>query len=415
MPRSLHTLSHASVKSLSKPGRYSDGGGLYLQIRETGTKSWVFAWKEGGKRTVMGLGPWPAVSLADARKKAEECRKHRAAGLDPLKESRKEQTPTFRDAVAMFLDDDRLNTWKNAKHRAQWQMTLGKAYCSTILDLSVDQVGRDEVLLVLKPIWLAKAETAKRIMGRIERVLAFAEAKGWRPEGKNPAQWKNGLDAILTKRVKLTRGHHRALPFADIPAFMASLKQRTGTAALALEFLILTAARSGEAVGARWDEIDFERKLWTVPAVRMKAGKPHTVPLSLRALEILEHMARNRSGEFVFPGQIQAKASTGGIGAATKRQRKPVSAASMEMLLRRMDVKGIATIHGFRSSFRDWAGDHTEFPREVAEQALAHTIGGTEGAYRRGTAIEKRRRLMDAWADYCGGAEAGGKVIKLAI
>lgn len=403
-------LTYAAVKAASKSGRHSDGGGLYLQVSPSGTKSWLFMWKKDGKRTAMGLGPWPAISLAEARQKAEDCRSLVAKGLDPLAERGKEKTPTFRDAVAQYLDPQRLASWRNAKHRAQWQMTLGPAYCSAILDMPTDRIGAEEVLRVLKPIWQAKAETASRIRGRIEALLAFAEAKRWRPEGRNPAQWKNGLDAILPKQGKLTRGHHRALPYADLPSFMVGLRQRTGTAAMALEFTILTAARSGEAVGARWNEIDLDRKLWTVPKERMKAGKPHTVPLSARAVEILAQMAAHKVSEFVFPGQRQNRASHSG----GKRPHKPVSAASMEMLLRRMDVKDTATIHGFRSTFRDWAGDETDFPREVIEQALAHTVQGVEGAYRRGMAIDKRRKLMDTWANFCGGDVGAGKVAPFA-
>lgn len=404
MTRSLHKLSATGVKNETRSGRHGDGGGLALQVSRSGSRSWIFMWKDGGKRTVMGLGAYPAVSLADARAKAEECRKQIAKGLNPLAESRREDAPTFAVAVERFLDDQRLAAWRNEKHKAQWKMTLGKAYCAAILEKKVDEIGAAEVIKVLKPVWQTKAETASRLRGRIERVLAFAEAKGWRPEGKNPAQWKNGLDAILPQRRKLTRGHHRAMTYAELPAFIAKLKTSVGVAPRALEFLILTAARSGEAIGARWEEIDMERKVWTVPAERMKAGRDHSVPLSPRAMEILKLMASSREqrNDFVFPGQRRRKA----VG---EKPLKPISPASMEMLLRRMEMKNVATIHGFRSSFRDWAGDETHFPREVAEAALAHTIQGVEAAYRRATALEKRRKLMEAWADFVNGNKGDDK------
>ncbi|MFS8115197.1 integrase arm-type DNA-binding domain-containing protein [Rhizobium jaguaris] len=407
MARNTNKLSATGVKYETRSGRHGDGAGLYLQVSESGSRSWIFMWKDGGKRTVMGLGAYPTVSLADARDKATECRQQIARGLNPLAESRREAAPTFAVVVDRYLDDDRLAAWRNDKHKAQWKMTLGKAYCAAILDTKVDEIGTAEVVKVLKPVWQTKAETASRIRGRIERVLAFAEAKGWRQEGKNPAQWKNGLDAILPQRKKLTRGHHRAMTHAGLPAFVETLKASVGVAPRALEFLILTAARSGEAVGARWGEIDFEGKVWTIPAERMKAGREHSVPLSPRAMEILALMAstREQGNDFVFPGQRRKKA-------AGEKPLKPISAASMEMLLRRLEIKNVATIHGFRSSFRDWAGDETHFPREIAEAALAHTLQGVEAAYRRGTALGKRRKLMEAWANYLNSDTT--KVVKIA-
>ncbi|WP_331372881.1 tyrosine-type recombinase/integrase [Sinorhizobium chiapasense] len=401
MARPLHKLTPNGVKYETRPGRHSDGGGLYLQVAPTGSRSWIYMFKIGNKRTAVGLGGYPTLSLADARAKAEVCRKWLAHGLNPLTESRKEAAPPFRVAVERFLDAERLSTWKNSKHRDQWSMTLGESYCKSILDKPVDEIGTAEVLAVLKPVWSSKSETASRLRGRIERVLAFAEAQGWR-EGKNPAQWRGNLDAILPPRQKLTRGHHKALAYADVPAFMASLRDRIGVAARAMEFLVLTAARSGEVVGARWDEIDLKNRVWTVPASRMKAGREHRVPLSPRAVQILEAMAEVRRADhpYVFPGQ---------------KAKRPVSAASMEMLLRRLKAKTSTTCHGFRSSFRDWCGDATPFPREVAEAALAHAVGdATERAYRRSDALEKRRELMTLWADHIGGEDKGGKVIALA-
>jgi integrase len=389
MARNLNKLTATKVKSETRPGRHGDGGGLALQVSSTGSRSWVFMWKDRGKRTVMGLGAYPAVSLADAREKAAGCRKLLASGMNPLVETRREAVPTFAVAVELFLDEQRLAVWKNAKHRSQWSMTLGKAYCAPILEKQVNEIGTADVLKVLKPVWQSKAETASRLRGRIERVLAFAEAQGWRPEGKNPAQWKNGLDAILPPRKKLTRGHHRALPYAEVPVFMERLKSTVGVAAQALEFTILCATRSGETVNAQWSEIDLDRKVWTIPKERMKAGKEHRVPLSPRAMEIIELMAAARQNDFVFPGQ---------------KPKKPISAASIEMLLRRMKAKEATTIHGFRSSFRDWSGDCTPFPRELIEHALAHRVGdATETAYRRSDALERRRQVMNAWAEFIAG------------
>ncbi len=398
MARPTNKLTATEVKNETRPGRHSDGGGLFLQVKQTGSKAWVFMWKEGGKRTVMGLGSYPAVSLADAREKRDACNKQVAKGLNPLVESRRDAGPTFAVAVERFLDDQRLALWRNDKHKAQWKMTLGKAYCTAILDKKVDDIHTAEVLKVLKPVWQTRGETASRLRGRIERVLAFAEAQGWRPEGKNPAQWKNNLDAILPrrKRTAATRNHHRAMPYADMPEFVGKLRKSSGVASLALEFAILTAARSGEAFAARWDEVDFEKKLWTVPPERMKAGEQHEVPLSPRALEILTLMAslRQEDGyELVFPGQRSTKTRT--------EERPPVRSGAVDKLLARLKVAEIATTHGFRSSFRDWAGDETTFPREVAEAALAHAVGNTtERSYRRATALAKRRKLMEAWANY---------------
>ena len=393
----LNKLNDRMIRGLTKEGRHSDGGGLYLQVAPSGSRSWVYAWKVGAKRTVIGLGGYPAIGLAEAREIAAANRRMVAADLNPLTERRKtEAVPTFKEAVAQFLDGQRLASWRNLKHRDQWAMTLGPAYCAAILNLPINRIDPAAVLAVLKPIWTSKAETASRLRGRIERVLAFAEAQGWRPEGKNPAQWKNGLNAILPPRQRLQRGHHKALAHHDVPAFMQRLIALPGVSAMALRFIILTAARSGEAVGARWSEIDLSKKIWTVPKERMKAKREHRVPLPDAAVDILNMMMAVKSGDFVFPGQLH---------------NRPISAGSVEMLLRRMKAKGVTTIHGFRSSFRDWAGDATPFPRDLAEQALAHRVGdSTEQAYRRSDALEKRRKLMAAWAIYCDSGARGNVV-----
>jgi integrase len=273
--------------------------------------------------------------------------------------------------------------WRNQKHKKQWEMTLRK-YAVPLRPLPVNKITTDDVLSVLKPIWNSKCETASKLRGRIERVLDAAKAQGLR-SGENPARWRGHLDQLLPKRPRRTRGHHAAMPYADVPAFMAKLRARDATAALALEFAILTAARSGEVFGARWDEFDMNGAQWTVPAGRMKAEVEHDVPPSSRALAIVKKMRESRSGDFVFPGG---------------RPGKPLSTTAFQRLLRRMKIAG-ATAHGFRSAFRDWAGDRTDHPRDVVEAALAHVIQNkAEAAYRRSTAIEKRRTLMNHWAAY---------------
>jgi len=274
--------------------------------------------------------------------------------------------------------------FRNEKHKAQWKSTL-ESYAAPLRAKPVDTIGTDDVLAVLKPIWTTKAETASRVRGRIEKVLDAAKAKGFR-DGGNPARWRGHLDHLLPRPSKLARGHHAAMPYEDVAAFIAKLRKREATSALALELCILTAARSGEILGMRWSEIDLDKKVWTVPADRMKAGREHRVPLSPRAIAILRQLEEPKAGEFVFPGQAR---------------KKPLSNMAMEMVLRRMKIEE-ATVHGFRSSFRDWAGNVSSFPREIVETALAHVIGDkAEQAYRRSDALEKRCKLMEAWAAYC--------------
>jgi integrase len=275
-------------------------------------------------------------------------------------------------------------SWRNGKHAAQWKMTL-QEYAAPLRRLPVDKITTDDVLSVLKPFWNDKPETASRLRGRIERVLDAAKAQGLR-SGENPARWRGHLDQLLPKRQQLTRGHHPAMSYTDVPAFVADLQARQATAASALEVAVLTAARSGEVLGARWVEFDLDRAVWTVPATRMKAGREHRVPLSPRALKIVKAMQDTRNGDFVFPGH---------------RPGRPLSVMALEMVLRRMKIKD-ATVHGFRSAFRDWAAECTNFPNEVCEAALAHVIENkAEAAYRRGDLFDKRRKLMEAWAAYC--------------
>jgi integrase len=333
------------------------------------------------------------VTLAEARAAAVAQRKLVAAGVNPIEAKRRAAAqdaarPTF-GQVADALIASKSVEWRNAKHRAQWASTL-QTYAAPLRSQSVDQIDTEAVLAVLKPIWQQKPETASRLRGRIEAVLDAAKAQGHR-SGENPAAWRGHLAHLLPKRGTLTRGHHAAMAYKDVPAFIGRLREREALAATALELCILTATRSGEVLGARWGEFDLAAKVWTVPAARMKAAREHRIPLSDRALAILEELANARTGEFVFPG---------------RRADRPLSGMAMEMCLRRMQLDDI-TVHGFRSAFRDWVGNETQFPREVAEAALAHVVGDkAEQAYRRGDALEKRRTLMAAWATFCGPPKA---------
>jgi integrase len=393
MALKLNRLNARRIATITKPGRHADGGGLYLYVDASRAKRWRFVFRKDGRKREMGFGGLDTVSLGLARELAAEARKTVALGGDPIlrRSTAKMTVPTFGKFADQFLETKNPG-WRNAKHRYQWAMSLGQ-YAASLRAKPLDVINTEDVLEVLKPIWSTKSETASRIRGRIEQVLDAARAAGHR-SGENPARWKGHLDQLLPRRRKLARGHHPAMPYGDVPAFMEALRKRTEGAAAALEFLILTATRTGETIYARWSEIDLEVRLWTIPKARMKANRDHRVPLSGRALAILEKAARRRCGtdgdEYVFPGQ---------------RRGRPLSNMVFAMLLRRAGV-GHVTAHGFRSSFRDWAGDRTHFPREVAEAALAHAVGDeTEVAYRRGDALEKRRRLMDAWSEFLEGGK----------
>jgi integrase len=393
MARTRNKLTARAVATLSEPGKHSDGGGLYLRIGGDGgsvRRRWIFRFVWRDRTREMGLGGYPEVSLADARKARDVAEKFVQAGQDPItarEDARRAQIgkPTF-GQMADALIEAKGPEWRNDKHRAQWKMTLEK-YAAPLRSRPVDEIDTDAVLSVLQPLWRSKAETASRLRGRIETVIDAARAKGHIPRNEaNPARWRGHLDKLLPKLGKLARGHHAALPYGRLPTFVADLRAREAMAAAALEFCILTAARSGEVYGARWGEIDFENRLWIVPAARMKAAREHRVPLSARAVDILQRLNEARTGDFVFPGRTPSK---------------PLSGMAMEMLLRRMNMDDV-TVHGFRSAFRDWAGNETDFARELAEAALAHVIGDkAEQAYRRGDALEKRRALMEAWATWC--------------
>ncbi len=392
MARARNKLNTKVAAALSEPGRHSDGGGLYLAIDGLGAamrRRWIFLYPWAGKRREMGLGAYPVVSLAEARRARDEAERMLRCGRDPIAardEARRALAgkPTFAE-VADALIAAKEAEWRNEKHRSQWRSSLDND-AAALREKRVDEIDTAAVLEVLKPVWAAKPETGSRLRQRIEAVLDAAKAQGHRT-GENPAAWRGHLAHLLPKRTALSRGHHAAMAYDDVPAFIEKLRahQQTSTAAMALEFLILTAARSGEVYGATWPEIDLEAKVWTVPADRMKAGREHRVPLSDRAVALLKPLSENKTGDLVFIG----------------RRKDRLSHVAMAKVLARLGVEN-ATPHGFRSAFRDWAGNETHFAREVAEAALAHVVGdAAEQAYRRGDALDKRRKLMEAWAGYC--------------
>lgn len=418
MPKKLsNALTSLEVKA-NGPGRYADGGGLYLRVKDTGVRSWVFRYSFGGSTRELGLGSagTGGVSLADARDVAAALRLKVKAGVDPLAEraeaeakalvaaqAAKVAATTFKDVAEAYIKANEAG-WRNDKHRSQWKNTLKSYVYPVIGDLPVSEVATAHVLQILEPIWKDKAETASRLRGRIETVLDAAKARGYR-EGENPARWRGHIAQILPARSRLSRGHHPALPHERVAEFVADLRSRRSTSALALEFTILTAARTGETINGEWTEVDLEKGVWVIPASKMKAAKEHRVPLSARAVEILRG-TKALGSKYLFPSDGGGK----------------LSGMAMLMIVRRMhpaavergsagylDARQARTIspHGFRSTFRDWADEHTAYPHEMKEMALAHAIGNkAEAAYRRGDLFEKRRRMMDDWADYCATIEA---------
>lgn len=393
MARKAKELSALEISRLSAPGHQAVGGvsGLYLYINETGTRSWVLRTMVGDKRRHMGLGGYPDVTLAQVREKARTARDAIEHGLDPIAQRKATRSKvraqqasekTFEQAAKGYLEVHG-DTWKNAKHRAQWVATLETYAYPVMGKLMVCDVAQEHVLATLEPIWRSKNETASRLRGRIESVLDWATVRKYRT-GENPARWKGHLDKLLPAPGKVQKvTHHRAVPVAQMPCFMTKLRQRDGIAARALEFAIFCAARSGEVRGSKWSEVDFNAAVWTVPAERMKSGKEHRVPLSSPAIELLKALPKLKNSEFLFP------APRGG----------QLSDMALTALMRRMAVDAVP--HGFRSTFRDWAGERTNYPREIAEQALAHVLENkVEAAYRRGDALEKRRDMMEQWARF---------------
>ncbi|MGO9048968.1 MAG: tyrosine-type recombinase/integrase [Xanthobacteraceae bacterium] len=389
MARKINRLNARAAATITKHGRHADGGGLYLSISPNGGRRWVFLYRWHGKPTEIGFGSARDVALARARELASQARANLADGINPKVARRPSGGATFGECADRVIEAMR-PSWRNRKHAAQWEMTL-RDYAAPLRRLPVDKITTDDVLSVLKPLWNDKPETATRLRSRIERVLDAAKAQGLRI-GENPARWRGHLDQLLPKRQRLTRDHHAAMNYADLPAFTSDLRKREATTARALEFAILTAARSGEVLGARWEEFELDRAEWTVPGERMKGGREHRVPLSRRALKILSSMQEARVNDFVFAGQYPGR---------------PLSMTSLLKLLRRMKIED-ATVHGFRSAFRDWAAECTNFSNEVCEAALAHAVGNkVEAAYRRGDLFDKRRKLMEAWAAYCAAPKSG--------
>jgi len=381
------------IVKTTKPGLYGDGNGLYLQITIAGVKSWMFRYMLAGKARGMGLGPVHTIGLAEARAKALDCRRLLLDGIDPLDAKtakRAEQkiadakNVTFEECAKAYIDAHRTG-WKNAKHADQWTNTLTTYAYPVFKSLPVATVDTTLVMKVLEPIWTTKTETATRVRGRIESILDWATVRGYRA-GENPARLKGHLDTLLPRRSRVqTVKHHPALPYAELPKFMKALHAEDGIAALALKLLILTATRTNEVIGATWPEFKLDEGIWVIPAERMKMRKEHRVPLSTAAVELVKAQEKVKQGDYVFPGG---------------RNKKPLSNMAMLQLLERMKRDDI-TVHGFRSTFRDWAGETTHYPREVCEAALAHGIKDkAEAAYARGDLFEKRRALMQDWAAY---------------
>lgn len=406
MPKKARELSAVEVRRLDRPGLHAVGGvaGLHLQVKDTGARSWILRAMVGSQRRDIGLGGFPDVPLADARDKARAARELIAQGIDPAEQKKankaalmaaEAKTITFNECARRFLAS-KTKEFANPKHAAQWKTTL-ETYASPFIGkLAVDKIEMAHLVQVLTPIWDSKTETASRVRGRIESVLSWATVSGFRA-GDNPARWKGGLDIVLPRPTKITKvKHHTALPWQEVPAFMPELRKVEGMGARALEFAILTAARSGEVRGATWGEFDLALKLWTIPAERMKAKKPHRVPLNDAAMKLLAALPRLDGCNFVFPS------ARGGM----------LSDATMSAALKRMKVDAVP--HGFRSSFKDWARSSTRFPDEVSELALAHvSTDATRAAYARDELLPQRTKLMEAWAQFIDTPAKAGKVLTM--
>jgi integrase len=398
MAQKIQRLTALAVSRVSKPGLYADGAGLYLRVGRGGSKSWAFRYMLKGKPREMGFGGLNKVSLADARKKAGDARLLLSEGRDPLTERKAEETQrvaagklaaarsmTFDKCADAYINAHEIS-WKNEKHRQQWRNTLTTYVSPVFGSVPVQDVDTDHIMKAIEPIWKTKTETARRVRGRIEVILDWAKVRGYRT-GENRARWRGHLNHLLPARSNVRAvKHHAALPYAEVPTFMKELREIEGTAAVPLEFLILTVARTGEVIYARRSEVDLKNHVWTVPAERMKGRREHRVPLSAAAIAALKRM-NGSEGIYLFPGRTP---------------NTPLSNMALLMTLGRMN-RGEIKSHGFGSTFRDWAAERTNFPSEVVEMALAHAVAGkTEAAYRRGDLFDKRCRLMDAWAEYCG-------------
>ena len=411
MARKLGVLQIEKIIKQGKKGAYSAGGGLYLSISKSKTASWLFRYTFNGKARWKGLGPYNSVnSLKKMARKAEECKAMLSDGIDPIEYERdRKAATTGKNAEAQreaMLDqmtfsrcaEDYIETkksgWKNKKHAQQWQNTLTTYAFPIIGDMPVNQIDNTHVLAILTPIWTTKTETATRIRNRIELVLSYAAALKYRSK-ENPALWRGNLDLLLPKpgdlmKVKGGARHHPALPYDDMPHFMSLLMAQEGVGAKALRLTILCTTRTSETIAAEWSEFDLDAAVWAIPAIRMKGNKVHRIPLCAEAVEILEELKAYRVGRFVFPSSKNAKG-----------EERPLSTAAMSAVLKRMKRLDI-TVHGFRSTFRDWVAERTSFPDRVAEMALAHKLkDGVEAAYQRGDLMDKRKDLMNAWADYC--------------
>lgn len=383
--RTTNRLTAMRIKAITEPGLYADGQGLYLRVGKG--RRWVFIYQWRGKRREMGLGSADEVSLADAREAMRDARTQMRKGIDPIEARTAEKAVgvKFGQVADVYIASKQAG-WRNAKHRQQWTNSL-KEYAADLRELPVAEITTEHVLKVLKPIWTTKSETASRVRGRIENILDAAKAQRLRT-GENPAAWRGNLAHLLPPRERLKRGHQRALPYEAASAFWTELVEQSGVAGKALQFTILTAARTSEVLGAKWDEVDLAKGVWTIPAERTKTATLHRVPLNKAALAILKTV-KPLGNDYIFPGPRKPTLSTGAMSAVLKR------------------MKVDATVHGFRSTFRDWAGDRTPYPREVIEEALAHRVGSAvERAYRRRDALEKRRALMSDWEKYLCGKHA---------
>jgi len=401
----INKLTDQGIRALSKPGLYGDGLGLYLQVSSFGTKSWLFRFMRDGKARKMGLGALHTISLKAARQKAQECRIKLDAGVDPIEDRKAAQLArraeavavmTFRQCAEKYIDAHR-STWKNPKHAAQWPATL-KTYVYPVFgDLSVKDIDVGLVLKAIEGIWKTKPETASRVRGRIETVLDWAAARKYR-DGENPARWRGHLDKLLPARSKVAKvKHHEALPYREIASFMTEAREKEGISARALEFTILNAVRTNETIGAKWPEIDIDAGMWTIPPERMKGGREHRVPLSEASIALLKALPRIKGNPHVFPGAQEGK-----------------SLSNMAMLELVRGMRPGLTVHGFRSTFRDWAAEQTAYPNEMVEMALAHIVSDkTEAAYRRGDMLDRRRRLMKDWAEFCAQSARSGDVVSL--